>query len=121
MCLQPFGQFKCVIYMALYTQRKRFQSLYIQPGIKRRLRWPEIAQAFNTCADDELNITKRPANAKYIGKYQTVVAFGRIGKLRVLAIAPVVIAAINYYPANAGTVPANPFCGRFNHHMGAML
>ena len=59
------------------------------------------------------------AFTKNIPEFQSMITFGRFGKLREFSIAPVVIAAVYDHAANGGTMSADPFGSRFNDYICA--
>ena len=59
------------------------------------------------------------AFAKHIPEFQAVVAFRRLGELRELAVAPVVVTAVHDHAADGSAMAADPLGGRFHHDVGA--
>ena len=103
------------------AQRQRFDSLQQQKRVERADGRAEIAETFHAGAHDELNVAKWPAHAKHVAENQAMITRRWLAELRVFAIAPVVVAAIDNHPADARAVSANPLCSRLYHHGRAVF
>ena len=110
-----------VFHGAVHAQAQGFEADEQLPGVERADGRAEVAQPFHPRPNDEGDVAERPAFAEYIVENQAVVALARLGKLRKLAVAEVVGAAVHNHAAHAGAVPANPLRGRLHHNVRAVL
>ncbi len=109
--LQPSGQLECVVDMALHPQGQRLQPLQQEEAVERRLRCPQIPEAFDPSPNRKGDIAKRTAHAEHVGEYQTVIAGGRISEERELAVGPVELAGIDDHSADGRSMSADPLGG----------
>ena len=114
---KPLGESQGIFTGALDSQGQCLQALQQHEGIERALAWTPVAQAFDTAADDELDVAKGTADAKHIVKHHAVIAGRRRGELRILAIAPVEGACIHDHATHAGAMTADPLRGGLDHDM----
>ena len=107
--LEPAGQFKRVVEVALHAKRERFEALQKHEGVEGADRRAKIAQPLDSRPDDEGKIADR------FVELQTVIAFRRLGEERKLAVAPIERSGIDDDAAHRGAVPADPLgCGFYD-------